>query len=323
MQNHLITTFIKAMLVFVTGTVLVGCASMPPLNDSKFTDMRRDENRVQNNATATDPNYGILIRGFVMHFQPDPNAFVDSAHASTEFFLRDVLTEDGPLLTEYETLHHFVNLDERYEYYLALVGEFVRSGTASPALRIQRGDLVEFLNHKMSWLGIDASVLVALRVVCKGWDEECIAREDRAHRCDDGAMVIDGARRPDRPCGGFGGHSENWAAIVGPLEVLYGSLDEYLRAHNSPFDKCLLHFSCGAEEGNAFKLGKYEEWLETRPNYLPANEASWDYYVAKGDVPPEDRAYMIYMWEEMLSPKPAMAKAEFVSQWRERRAAAE
>ena len=227
------------------------------------------------------------------------------------------------MLTEYGGLARFVNLDERYDRYIAAVGEFIRSGVASPAMRIQKGDLAEFLYYEVGTpLPFTAgAALLALRVVCKGWDEECIERENRAHRCDDGAMLIDGERRPDRPCGGFGGHSEDWAAIVGPMEVLYGSLDNYLRVHNSPYDKCLLHLSCGAAEGNAYKLGKYEEWLETRPNFLPAHEASSDYTDAHGDVRPEERAYMIYLWEEMLSPTPALGRAEFVRQWRERNAA--
>ena len=37
---------------------------------------------------------------------------------------------------------------------------------------------------------------------------------------------------------------------------------------------------------------------------------------------PEERAYMIYLWEEMLSPTPALGRAEFVRQWREQNATA-
>ena len=192
---------------------------------------------------------------------------------------------------------------------------------SSPSNNVSDGDLVDFLVYPVhinvpleglifagvpledSWDDARAYRGIVLRVVCKATDQACFDRELRNYPCEDGAMVIDGERRPDRSCGGHGPVSETHASVIGPINKIYGSLDNYLKAHNIPWDKeCLIAtFDCDRENGNAIPFQGYDEWLETRPNYIPAQELATEFYEDEGDWDDEDRAWLEYLSSQMLS----------------------
>ena len=199
---------------------------------------------------------------------------------------------------------------------------------SSTSNAVSDGDLVDFLVHpvniNMTWEGLlfqgvpleDAGTYraIVLRVVCKATDQACFDRELRSYPCDDGAMVIDGERRPDRTCGGHGPVSEKHASVIGPINKIYGSFDNYLDYHNIPWDKeCLTQaFDCDRENGNAIPFQGYDELLETRPNYIPAQELATEFYEDEGDWDDKDRAWLEYLSSQMLSPQEAMPKEEFL-----------
>ena len=203
---------------------------------------------------------------------------------------------------------------------------------SSPINSLSDGDLVDFLIEPArinivwetvvfgavpledSWDDVRAYRAIVLRIVCKATDDACFDRELRNYPCEDGSMVIDGERRPDRSCGGYGPVSETHASVIGPINEIYGSLDNYLKVHNIPWDKeCLTEtFDCDRENGNAIPFQGYDEWLETRPNYLPAQELATEFYEDEGDWDDEDRAWLEYLSSQMLSPQEAMPKEEFL-----------
>ena len=230
----------------------------------------------------------------------------------------------------------FGGIDVRSQYFdrgfLESSYEDVHPFVVSPNNSVSDGDLVDFLIQplriNMPWEGIAFSSVplkdswddvrayrgIVLRVVCKATDEACFDREFRSYPCDDGAMVIDGERRPDRSCGGYGPVSEEHASVIGPINEIYGSFDNYLKVHNIPWDEeCLTEtFDCDRENGNAIPFQGYDEWLETRPNYIPAQELATEFYDDEGDWDDEDRAWLEYLSSQMLSPQEAMSKEEFL-----------
>ena len=230
----------------------------------------------------------------------------------------------------------FGGIDVRSQYFdrgfLENVYRDSHAFLSSPSNKVSDGDLVDFLVQPLrinipweglvftgmpvedAWDNVRAYRGIVLRVVCKATDQACFDRESRNYPCEDGAMVIDGERRPDRSCGGHGPVSEEHASIIGPINEIYGSLDNYLKVHNIPWDEeCLTQtFDCDRENGNAIPFEGYDEWLETRPNYLPAQELATEFYEDEGDWDDEDRAWLEYLSSQMLSPQKAMLKEEFL-----------
>ena len=231
--------------------------------------------------------------------------------------------------------HVFGGVDYRERYYDRWFFEDSYSDLlpfiSVPVNLISDGDLVEMIVEpvRINWLwkfAIRAAPVnepwdnvrsirgIVLRVVCKATDDECFEREYRNYPCDNGAMVIDGERRPERKCGGYGPISDEYAHVIGPVDEIYGSLDNYLKFHNIPWDKeCLtMTFDCDRENGNTIPYQGYNEWLETRPNYIPAQELATELYEDEGDWDDEDKAFLEYLSSQMLSPEKAMSKKEFL-----------
>ena len=132
MQNKL-NFLTKAIFAFVASIALVGCASMTA--DNYLSTLTYPAMRAASKTAGRYSMYiadGVLFRGFVAIFRPDPDLLIDADGYEQALFwpsLEGVITEDGPLLTEYGGLIRFVTLDERYErYFSELVGEFIRSG---------------------------------------------------------------------------------------------------------------------------------------------------------------------------------------------------
>ena len=198
---------------------------------------------------------------------------------------------------------------------------------------VSDGDLVDFLIYPVSisttwesilfvsiplrdsWDDVKSYRAIILRVVCKVTDDACFERESRNYACEDGAMVIDGERQPDRSCGGYGTVSERHASVIGPIAEVYGSFDNYLKYHNIPWDeKCLTQtFDCNRENGNAIPFEGYGEWLKTRPNYLSAQKLATKFYKDEGEWDEKDKVWLKYLSSQMLSSQKAMTKEEFMS----------
>lgn len=292
-------------MALIAGVLLAGCGAPTGLHHDALTP--------QGGLTNDD----VIMRGFVIgvnylpHDQEDKMEFLHSF--SPQLSARWEAAGVGIVAS------NFV-MTERYFGLGTMNHEWMQTAAIPAALAVQEGDLVEFV------VEISPTVLLGfeinggggsnvLRVVCKFYDEPCITRERRDYKCDNGAMVIGRQRRPERPCGGQGGYSEKYANIIGHMDTLYGSLDNYLKVHNSPFDDCLVtDFSCGRQQGNSIPLGKYEEWLQTRPNWLAAHAAAEDFTDARGRVSADERTWAIYLADNILSPLPVMDKAEFLAQ---------
>ena len=301
----------------------------------------------QNNDGSIVPAPGILNRAVVagIFYASEPFTYQGSSHeAASEFILgfsqghfnnpvfRAQFAGVSPV---------FGAADYRSRFFQRHLFEDKLADTypliSAPANQVSDGDLVDLLiepvKHNLAWQKalynfhslpqkgnwneINNVRAIVLRVVCKAYDDECFNRELRNYPCLEQAMVINGKRQPNRPCGGFGPGSEKHASIIGPINDVYGSIDNYLTVHNIPWDQeCLtVTFDCDRYNGNAIPFQKYNLWLQTRPNYLPAQTLATQFYRDKGKWSTQDKAWLKYLSSQMLNPKKAMSKEEFLKNY--------
>lgn len=261
--------------------------------------------------TAEAPYSGTLVRAFVpdVYFQKDDHEYSMSDDRS--FFDEGELAWEN---SENEPHRFYIMSNDRAHWFKSATSSYKSLSWSASALGVQAGDLVDFRSFEFSYMGGGMVALTAVRIVCKFWEEDCIQKERRDYLCEDGGMVIDGKRREDRPCGGWGGAaSEEYAYVLGPVSALYGTMDNYFKVHDVPYGHCLItDMSCGHEEGKAIERGKYAEFLERFPNYEAAHRVAQDFVDMRiqneGDVPFRDWA--IYMSKHMFDTKPVELTAK-------------
>ena len=263
--------------------------------------------------TTAAPFEGTLVRGFIPFLAYSEEDQADSADAS-----RSVEAEDLPWYdSKYDGFAAMFYFTDRTAHNY-VQNNWIEIPSLAPALGGQPGDLVEYHTSYMKFLWEDMSVLSAVRIVCKFYDNECIDRERRDRFCNNGVMIPDSRhddiefKQAGFKCGGFGENSEKYAAIVGPVSELYGSLDNYFDEHNSAYRDCLVtDMSCGHDEGKTVETGKYNEFLERFPNYLAAQDAAHDYMELRlhleGDTP--FKKWAIYLSEHMFDREPVQMTA--------------
>ena len=295
---------INALFIVVAALLLSGCGALVDGNKPFFISYT--------DATKS----GVIIRGFVAQYEPLPEKH-KKALANHAYY--DLDGEIPWQKAGYEPFTSIIYLNTGRHFSFANRAAWRGYLEFSPALEIQNGDLIDGLTRYGEFPGLfgigklDGTNFVAVRIVCKFYDEECIARENRIYPCRNGAMVIDGKRRPDRTCGGYGSDSENWAAIIRPLTE---PLTEYLDQHGAPYDECLISdHSCGKDEGLAITAGGYEQWLANRPNYLLAQQYATDFMdrrLYERDDIANERRYARYLSENMHSAQPVISKKAFL-----------
>jgi hypothetical protein len=266
-------------------------------------------------------NGGVLVRAFILSAK---NEGVHHHEGSVET-VREDKRAGGKSMSWYHSPYepHVFKIfhdDRRYATIDVGFGNgYVGLGESASALGVQTGDLVEYLSYEWDPFlpgGRLVDRLNAVRIVCKFYDEECITANRRDYWCEDGAMIVDGERREDKPCGGFGEQSEEYASVVGPIDQLYGDLENYLRTYDAPWGRCLItDMSCGKEQGLAIPKGEFSEWVKQYPNYLAANQAARSFVAARLFRKPGtlEWRWAVYLSENLFSKTPVMSKREFAA----------